>query len=400
MPFRVRFRPLTIVGGALLAIALALAVLPTGKANTDSPAVGNDVYRVYVEDDAAGDGIGAFSIGTGPLHPAGEGLSLLSGGDTGQAANSFLTLRSYSTGTDYVQTSSGTASGNLTVGLNEFGSMEPIGTTGYRTTFQLPGPTDTPEALRITSEVNVTGDRYADSAVEVTTTVSNMDVIPVRFGLRYLLDVDVAGDDGPIFITDPDNSSPLTRETNFEPPDFAAFRAEDNNGSGPTLSLLGTVSAEYPSITPATTSPDVLKYALWSDAFATAFDYSILDRDIAASTGRDDSVVLYYFGATEKDAFTLLPGKTVTVSISLFATLPPEDPEDCSNGEDDDGDRLVDSEDSDCDSSLISPSPAPAETALPTPAALPRTGNDPTAGAPERWTGGLAAFGAGDPEAP
>ena len=386
MPLRARFRPLTVLGGALVALALGLAlILPGRTANTDSPAAGNDLYRVYVEDDAAGDGIGVFSIGTGPSHPAGEGLSLLSGGDTGEAANSFLTLRSYTTGTDYVQTSSGTASGNLTVGLNEFGSLEPIGTTGYRTTFQLPGPIDTPEALRIMLDVNVTGDKYADSAVEITTTASNMDVIPVRFGLRYLLDLDVAGDDGPILITEKASLAPLNMEDSFEPPDFPVFRAEDNNDSRPALSLVGTVSAEFPDIAPATTSPDVLKYALWPDAFATAFDYTIQDRDIATSTGRDDSAVLYYFGATEKDALTLQPGETLTVSISLFATLPPVGSEDCNNGEDDDGDRLTDSKDSDCDASPISPTPAPTETALPTPAALPPTGGDPTTGAPRRW---------------
>lgn len=391
MPLRARFRPLTILGGVLLALALVPALILAGQTvGTDSPAAGNGVYRVYVEDDPAGDGFGAFSIATGPSHPAGEGLSLLSGGNTGQAANSFLTLRSYSTGTDYVQTTSGTASGNLTVGLNEFGSVEPISTTGYRTTFQLPGPTGTPEALRIVSDVNVNGDGYADSAVEITTTVSNMDVIPVRFGLRYLLDLDVAGDDGPVLVADPGGLSPLTTETSFEPPDFATFRAEDNGSTAPTLSLVGTVTGEYPGIAPATTSPDVLKYALWSDAFATAFDYAILGRDIATPTGQDDSSLLYYFGATEKDALTLQPGEMVTVSISLFATLPPVGSEDCSNGEDDDGDRLTDSEDPDCGTSLIPLTPAPTETALPTPAALPPTGGDPATCAPESWSGGVA----------
>jgi hypothetical protein len=333
-----------------------LPALPGATAHADTEAAGNDFYRVFVEDGPEGDGMGVFSIATGPAHPAGAGLTLLHGGGSGDAANSFVTVRSYTTGTDYVQTTSLPASSNLIVGLNEFASVDSIGATGYRTTFELPGPIDTPEGLRIVSDVNVNGGSFADSAIEITTTVSNLDVIPFRVGLRYLLDLDVAGDDGPIVIIDEPDVAPLATEATFATPEFSGIRAEDNDDDDePKLSLVGTVSAEYPGIAPQTSAPDVLKHAFWSDAFATAFDYTTVDRDITSSPGLDD-----------------------TVSISLFTTLPPTVQEDCGNGSDDDGDRLADDKDPDC--APPSPSPPPEPTATPTPSpapvGLPPTGRD------------------------
>jgi hypothetical protein len=118
--------------------ATAFAVYST--ASGDSPSAGNDYYRVSVEDRTGKDGVGVFTIGTGPAHPEGDGQEILFAEDApGDAATSYITVRSYTTGTDYVQTRRGPGSGNPVAGLDAFGSVEPLpGGYGRATTWRSP----------------------------------------------------------------------------------------------------------------------------------------------------------------------------------------------------------------------------------------------------------------------
>jgi len=140
----------------LFVITLAsLLVLP---AAADSSVAGNGFFQVIVEDTAGADGLGAFSLRTGPNHPAGGGHDVLFSGASAQdAASSYLTVRSYTTGTDYVQTTRGAASAYLVAPLDALATMEPIGSTGFRTTYVLPGFGDAPDSLRIVSEIEAAG---------------------------------------------------------------------------------------------------------------------------------------------------------------------------------------------------------------------------------------------------
>lgn len=318
--------------GAAFLLLLSVAGAGASTATGDSPAAGNDVYRVFVEDTSGHDGIGVFTIATGPGHPLGEGREVLFGRDgPGDAATSYMTLRSYTTGTDYVQTMSAPSSGNPVVRLEEFGTVEAIGSTGYRTTYELPGA-GAPDSLRIVSGITVSGSALSGSSVRIATTITNAGDFPVEVGLRYLLDVAPGGDDGPMLLA---SGAAHTAERTFNP-------APDSVGvEGASASL--RVDA------PGGSGPDTLKYAYWPDASSSAFDYTTKGRNIASPGGLDDAALLYYFGAERAAAIRIGAGETATVSLVIAGPIVPG-------------------------SADGSPTPGPAPAGGATPAALPRTG--------------------------
>ena len=389
----------------LLCFALAItALLSSGSAaRADTAAAGNALYKVYMEDELAADGIGTFTAATGPSHPVGEDENVLYNGDSADAWSSYITVRSYTTSTDYVQTTDGPTSSFAVVNMDDYATVTAIGATGHRVTYDLPGPPTTPDALQIVFDINVNGSTFDDSTVELTTTVTNTGDAPVDIGIRYQLDFQIAGDDGPTFAEVNPTLPPRTTENTYSPPGFLAYRIEDNPGGDPTFSIFGT-SSPYPGISPTPTAPPLLQYASWSDAYDVAFDYTTTGLDVATSGG--DSAVLYYFGATTQTAISLDAAQSQTVSESLFATPPVLQQEICDNGIDDDGDRLVDGDDPDCPEATPTPTPSPTPaatpTTTPTPAAtaLPPTGGRPTGGSGSvPWlavaVGAIALIGSG-----
>ena len=359
----------------LLALVLVTGLWPGGRAATgDSAGAGNDFYRVFVEDGAGADGEGTFTATTGPSHPRGGDQPILFGDDSPfDAATSYLTVRSYTTGTDYVQTTSGPTSANRVVGLDEFASVAPLGATGYRTTYELPGGDRSPDLLTITSDISAEGATFAGSAIRISATVSNSGPIPVALGIRYLLDVAPAGDDGPA-LTLGASSGQLSEKTYRPAPEAVELIADGVAVHLPLLVRTPTVAADQLH---RVALADTLKFAYWPDAFGSAFDYASIGRDIASPGGLDDSALLYYFGSTEEGAIRLAPGETATVSISVSGAGTQEI---CGNQADDDGDGLADAADPDC-APQPTPTPSPpANDGSPTPAptrtpsALPRTG--------------------------
>lgn len=332
------------LGIAAVAAFLAAAFAGPAAARDDKAALltggtisaGNNFYQVHVQDSDTF-GVGKYTVSTGPSHPASLAnnniLDIFYGGADAAPATSFNTIRSYTTNTDYTQI--GTISD--TIYLNPFGSASKIGTTGVRTTYNIPGTTsDAPDALTIVQDVNVRGDTYENSSVEVTTAITNNDPEnSVKIGVRYLWDFQLGEDDGPTFQAQNPNGAVLLTESEFNAPEFEFYEITDNdvNENAPILNILGTVTGPA-SLAPVPTPPGLLKYVCWEDAFGTAFDYDITsDRNIATD-GNDscggavggDSAVLYYFGPDEASALTIEPDATVTVSASLFSTPPPPPP--------------------------------------------------------------------------
>lgn len=167
--------------------------------------VGNPYYQVFVSD-KAGTGYGQYTVMTGPQHPVtlstGSAQNVISG--DGSPGTSYNTIRSYTSHTDYTQTGASDESGYTVFPLDPTapgvtGNTEAIGSTGYRTTYILAGPPQTPDKLTIVQVVNVHGTTFDSSTVEVTTTITNDGTQPVALGLRYLWDTQIGRDDGPTF---------------------------------------------------------------------------------------------------------------------------------------------------------------------------------------------------------
>ncbi len=160
----------------LILVCLGLALFAAGQgsgARGDSAAAGNGFFAVTVEDER-GAGLGAFTVTTGPDHPLGEGAPLLFAGEGGQpqAGGSYLSVRSYTTGTDYVQTLDGPASGNPVVRLDEWGDVAQLTGDGYRASYDLPGGGQSADSLRIVSDVAVSGSGASVKAYPVDQTTT------------------------------------------------------------------------------------------------------------------------------------------------------------------------------------------------------------------------------------
>lgn len=312
---------------------------PRITAQANSEVVGNGIYEVFVD---TTENIGTYTARTGANHPitlaTGARQNVLFGGANAQPTSSFNTIRSYTSGTDYVQRAVvqglnsnlnvlGLSFGSLEESLvNQFITTETIGTTGYRTTYRLPGPPITPDSLTIVQEINVVGTTYEDSRILVSVHVTNRGSNTVRIGVRYLWDYQVAGDDGPVFITADPAGAPLTTETAFPSPDFGFFQMRNNNAveNAPTFVVNGSVRG--PSIFNPTT-PDLLQFSAWTNAFGQAFDVTIDPTRVVASTvaatrANNDSAVNYFFGSTPESAISIAPNSTATTNAYLFAIEP------------------------------------------------------------------------------
>ncbi len=289
-------------------IALA-ALISVSGASADSADAGNGIFRVIVEDSAGADGLGTFTILTGADHPAGGGHEVLFADDSrSDAGSSYLSVRSYTTGTDYVQTTQGAASGNLVSMLDPYGTVEPLGGTGFRTTYSLPGTGVAPDSLRITSDVSVIGSTEEDSVVEMQTTLANEGAVPVRLGVRYLLDFAPGGDDGP-YIRSAGQALPQSIEQSYGPKPTVLIVAPNSAGAA---AVPVTIAAGEPASEP-------MVFASWHHAYPFAFDFTPAGRNIADAGGLNDSAVLAYFGATEESAIVLPPGSSFTVVLGISA---------------------------------------------------------------------------------
>ncbi len=302
-------------------LGLAAALLTTVGSADAVLTAGNDYYQVHVAETG---NVGQYTATTGPLHPSGSGLNVIFG--NGVPGTSFTTIRSYTSGTDYVQDGAAT-SANPTVELGPLGSVEAIGSTGFRTTYNVIGA----DSLRIIQEIKVNGSSFEDSTIELTTTIENTGTATVRIGVRHHIDYQIGSDDGPIF--QPLNTAqddfvtcePRTTEAQFYFPTFDAYAIEDNdvNANPPTFDIFGTVNGPD-GVAPEPTAPDLLQYVCWPTANSTAFSYTIdPTRDVAnegSSCGGNggDSAVNYYFGSSSSSALVIPAGGSRTVSISLF----------------------------------------------------------------------------------
>jgi protein-arginine kinase activator protein McsA len=361
----------SIRGGSRVTTLVALALLCSGihvaGQSPDPPppgvlCAGNGIYVVCVD---VGGGfasqVGRYTVRTGPDHPV-PNRNILYGGEASAPGTSFNSIRSFTSGTTYVQ---GTTIDGAT-GLNTFAPVTvALGPTALRTIWQVIGV----DNLQIVQDLRVNGSTYTDANIEVTTTITNLDASNKKLGIRYLWDYQIGNDDGLTFQAKRPDRPVLIGEAQFSPIDFDYYASEDNelNGGSPLYTILG--SALGPAgVIPAPTVPTHLVYGCWPLAFHTAFDYPLAaGRDVAttASTCEDpvthegsalrggDSTTLYWWGRDEASALELGPGEEISKTALLFASLPnspaPFEPQPDSDGDgvDDFEDNCVDTPNAD-----------------------------------------------------
>ncbi len=342
------------------------------KAALNRPRIaGNDFYEVVVED-FIGNGVGLYSVRTGPNHPVTRRFrkpqDLLAGASDTLSGSSYTTIRSYRSRTDYVQTPVPDSTGGYRVFwldqafanddsvVADSSFIQPIfdgdRITGFRVLYPLPGLPQPGgpiiiDTLAITQIIQVHGRTFDDSWVEATTIVKNLgQLLPTTIGIRYLWDLNIgnlkAGDDGPVLRErGGDLFSPF--EQNIAPVQFAFYMAAAND----TLrDAAGNITVQPPAynffgsaLTPAILKraprqPERVQQVFWPQAFFSAFDYTC-NPDLRVIGGQDDALsrltggdnaMQYFWGETPERAITLWPGQTVEVTQALFGSLPGEEP--------------------------------------------------------------------------
>ena len=265
----------------------------------------NNIMGVTIQNGTLG--TGTFTIETGAGHPN-PNENVLFGGADKSPGTTFTTFRVQDTQHEYVTLPGGytnPSSGYTALSLDGY---NPVAT-------QLSGNTatiswTTSENLVVTLLIAVHGTTVSDTAVEMTVTIKNNDVITHSVAVRHELDLMVDGSDNSWFRpwTNPSTSQGWTAtETDWGEPSFQ-FWETTNDPSNPMFSIYG--SSTLPNITPLPTAPDRLVYASWGGAINTAYDYTP-----SGQIGMD-SAVLYYWSAVG-----ISPGQQISRTAYLTTVV-------------------------------------------------------------------------------
>jgi hypothetical protein len=257
----------------------SLAMLAAAWSFAASAAVVNYTNGILtVETENAGSSAGMFWVRTGAAHPQPNQNVLY------HTETSYITLRDV-TSSEIWTNAGGTP--NINIGSFVSRSMQAAPATavvtnlptGFRTTYTLPNWT-------VVQDVVVSGTSLADTNVRQTVTVTNTSGAARSYGLRYMWDWEIAGNDASVFRTrNPDGAFSNTF-IGYNAPTFQAFEEQDNL-VGPTFSVYGTVSGG--SLVPPPTTPDRFGYVSWSDFDDAPWDFAITGSN-------DDSATVHYWG--------------------------------------------------------------------------------------------------------
>jgi len=219
------------------------------------------------------DASGLWTVTTGASHP-----------NPGQAVlypigTSWITLRDATASIMYPNASPGSAGlAGYTVTPLTFGAVTSI-TGGYRAAYTAPSWT-------VTQDVTINGTALIDTNVQQTVTVCNTSGAARTYGVRFMWDWYIAGNDASFFRQrNPDTAFTNVFQT-FVNPGFPIFE-ETNNIVTPLFTVFGTVGGG--PLIPTPTQPDQLRYSSWSAAVGSAWDFT--------NTGSGaDSATEHYWG--------------------------------------------------------------------------------------------------------
>jgi hypothetical protein len=308
---------------ALIASALIIfCVISSANAQTikrlGAVEAGNDIYRIYVEEDAASGRLGTYTAATGPEHTV-KDANILRGAKPPPANpwSTYLSVRSYSTEQIYVSREVIPGVHPEVTYLSDYGIVS-ANTADIKTTWVLPGPPETPDKLTIVQDIVVIGEEEVDSMIRVTVSVRNDGPDPVNIGVRYLWDLKIDINDFSEFRTHDPISGWTDEFIDFDPPNFRYFETTDFTTRG-TFSIYGTVTGEYEGLEPPPTPANRFKYASWDTAYSNPWNFPV------NGSGGDSSVV-YYWGSNSGNALHLEPGEEKSVTAYLMTVVPPDPP--------------------------------------------------------------------------
>ncbi|MEO8739004.1 MAG: IPTL-CTERM sorting domain-containing protein [Casimicrobiaceae bacterium] len=279
-----KLRPVVNMLAAVLLTAYATA---PALADIKAPAAGNligpqavvsttnGILTLLIENASTSD-LGMFSVSTGAAHPNPNQLVLYPVG------TSYITLNDVTSSITYANVSGATPATGFTfqnMSMAPGSGVVSVIAGGYRTVWTLPTWT-------VTQDVVINGSTLSDTNVRQSATVCNTTGATRQYGLRFMWDWDIAGNDASFFR----QRNPDTAYTNvfatFTNPGFQLFE-EVNNLSTPLFSVFGTVGGG--PLTPVPTQPEQLRYSSWGTAYSAAWDF--------ANTGSGaDSATEHYWG--------------------------------------------------------------------------------------------------------
>lgn len=329
---RVALSLMLIIAGAGLLGARPSGEVPKSSFRSTEKAIltgGNQIYTIHVED--SGSTCGMWTATTGPMHPAGMGLNVLFG--NGSPGTSNTTLRSYSSGTDYVTGSVG--AGCSAICSSATPVVTPIlngaTTVGYRFVWSFADGGGA--AIQFEQEVVVEGPVDAtatvnNSVVRETHTVRNLGPGSLTFGLRKQWDWQIGNDDGPYFgacITPTeacDTSMNLTPNGTLDGQYPNAYIMNEDPavtscptgvtpvngpcGGAPVYVVAGTV-APPSSLSPPPDAPELLQFNSWPNLIGTCWQPALSNN---ATCAAGDTALAYFYGLTPATGITLTPGQS------------------------------------------------------------------------------------------
>jgi hypothetical protein len=326
---------LAFLGGMVIANGIEASNPKESHPPRQSPAQAvatNGFYDLIVEDVFGSSGIGTYTVRTGQNHPItvqyGQKQDILYGGAAGSPWSTYLTVRSYDSNNEYVSVSNIygiSASPGFTVYYLDNISdppptVLPIGTTGFRTIWYIPGGGYV-DLLKIEQVTTIEGTTVDDSRIRVSTIVTNLGTSsPASIGIRYEWDIMIDGNDGSWFAPRLPNDNWLSVETEWSPPQFQHYETT-NDPNNPVFRILGSVNG--PVFSPSVTPPDVLQFVAWGSIpspglFNYAFDFTHSGRII----GNYDSAIGYCWGKTLGQALVISAGGSSMVTQYLYLREP------------------------------------------------------------------------------
>jgi IPTL-CTERM motif len=296
-------RTLGALTGLMCLFANSIQAKAPADANNINPAslvsTTNGILTLQIENSNTGD-LGMWTVTTGASHPN-PGQPVLY-----PVGTSYISLRDATANIIYGNASSATPGlagytyQNMSVSPGS-GVVTNL-SNGYRTVWTIPSWT-------VTQDTTVNGTTLADTNVQQTVTVCNTSGAARLYGLRFMWDWYIAGNDASFFRTrNPDTAFSSTFIT-YTNPTFQLFE-ETNNIATPLFTVFGTVTGG--PLTPAPTTPEQLRYSSWGTAYGTAWDFT-------NTGGGSDSATEHYWGFS--NPLTLGAGACGAYTQYLATTL-------------------------------------------------------------------------------